>query len=450
MASQEPSSKDPERSTASPAAEPVGEAAPGNAMRRAGARSRRPEAAPSGKTPDGARTEASDANSIRPSRRVRREPAAPRAARGAPEGGQAMPEPPRAAAAEEAKSPSAHPPPPPQAADAVPEAIRARFVQVGRTYYFPDGARAFTDRGTRLTTPSENTEVVRSLVAIAQARGWSEIVVSGSERFRKEAWAAAQRAGLATRGYAPSALARAQLERKRSGREAQEARDEAGEPEAPESRRAGDAPRRASERTGALLRGRLLEHGRAPYRHDPHEPMSYFVKLETARGERTIWGVDLERAMRESLSQPRVGDEVGLRTLKREAVTVKTQTLDREGRATGERELATHRNRWSIETREFLEGRAQAARALRDPALEPRRAVEHHPELAGTYLQLRGAEEIARRRIRDPEDQRRFVALVREALAGAIARGEPLAPVRLRERAAREARAAEREPGLAR
>src|ERR1700692_3162726 len=53
-------------------------------------------------------------------------------------------------------------------ANAVPEAIAKRFVQVRITYYFPDGARAFTDRGNRLTTPSENTEVVRSLILIAK------------------------------------------------------------------------------------------------------------------------------------------------------------------------------------------------------------------------------------------------------------------------------------------
>src|SRR5262245_5270872 len=52
--------------------------------------------------------------------------------------------------------------------ETVPEDVLRRFVQVGHTYYFPDGAHAFTDRGKRLTTPSENTEVIRSLVTIAQ------------------------------------------------------------------------------------------------------------------------------------------------------------------------------------------------------------------------------------------------------------------------------------------
>ena len=40
----------------------------------------------------------------------------------------------------------------------------------------------------------------------------------------------------------------------------------------------------------------------------------------------------------------------------------------------------------------------------------------------------------AARRLRDPEDQKNFVALVRGVLADAVARGEPL---RLRERASR-------------
>ena len=33
--------------------------------------------------------------------------------------------------------------------------------------------------------------------------------------------------------------------------------------------------------------------------------MSYFVKIETARGEQTLWGVDLERAVKESLTHRR-------------------------------------------------------------------------------------------------------------------------------------------------
>jgi hypothetical protein len=58
------------------------------------------------------------------------------------------------------------------------------------------------------------------------------------------------------------------------------------------------------------------------------------------------------------------------------------------------------------------------------------------PEHAGTYLKLRAAE-LASRALREPEDQRRFVAQVRSALADDIERGEPLQPVRLRDRSLR-------------
>jgi len=73
--------------------------------------------------------------------------------------------------------------------------------------------------------------------------------------------------------------------------------------------------------------------------------------------------------------------------------------------------------------------------------LGAREAVRQHPELAGTYLNLRAAE-LASKALRDPEDRRRFVAQVRRALADDIERGEPLQPVRLRERAATKDRSA--------
>ena len=48
-------------------------------------------------------------------------------------------------------------------------------------------------------------------------------------------------------------------------------------------------------------------------------------------------------------------------------------------------------------------------------------------------LNLRAAE-LAAQRLRDPQDQKRFVSQVRTAVADAIEHGEPLQPVRLRER----------------
>jgi hypothetical protein len=283
-----------------------------------------------------------------------------------------------------------------------------------------------------LTTPSENTEVVRSLILIAKAREWNEITVRGTDRFRREAWLAARLAGLEVRGYQPTEVEQAHLVRSLSRRNGVSAGDSpVGAADMPPRRPETENP--APDRRGGLLTGKLIDHGRATYHHDTRQPMSYFVKLETSNGDRTIWGVDLERAFKESLTKPQAGEEVGLRAVRQDAVKVKTATRGADGKVAGMRELETHRNRWIVEKREFFDARAQAARTVRDTSVTPKQAVKQHPELVGTYLQMRAAE-LAAKRFRDPDDRERFVAKVRSALAESVARGEPLPPVRLRER----------------
>ena len=313
----------------------------------------------------------------------------------------------------------------------VPEHIHQRFVAVGHRYYFADGAHAFTDRGSRLTTRSENTEVIKSLIAIAEARGWTEVTVSGTERFRKDAWIAASVAGLTVRGYRPSELERAQLARtiaRKQGRTEHEDRSPADEERSADPPSPGAAPAR-----DRFIAGRLVDHGAAPYRHDPHERMSYFVKLETPTGFREIWGVDLERALKDSLTSPKAGDEVGLRAVRRDAVKVSVAERDADGTLVRESPLETHRNHWVLEKREFFAERAAAARTVRDAAIDPKDGARRHPELVGTYLQMRAAE-LAAKKFQDPADRATFITRVHAALADRIARGEPLSPVRLRER----------------
>jgi hypothetical protein len=317
----------------------------------------------------------------------------------------------------------------------IPDHIRKRFVQVGHRYYFSDGAHAFTDRGARLITPSENMEVVKSLIAIAEARGWKDITVSGSERFRKEAWGAASALGLKVRGYTPTEFERALFARKL-------ARGGAASPASGEPSPQTDTRRRTDRDEGVRdhpkggpITGRLLDHGVAAYRHDPKEPISYFVKIETPGGEREIWGIDLKRALKESLTQPKVGDEIGLRAVRRDTVTVQERERDSEGKVVGQKPLEAHRNRWIVERQDFFAERAAAARTLRDSSVDPKQGARRHPELVGTYLQMHAAQ-IAARQFRDPQDQEKFVSHVRTALADAVARGEPLPPVRLKEKTA--------------
>ncbi len=348
----------------------------------------------------------------------------------------------------------------PGAASTVPPEVAARFVRVGRVFYFPDGTRAFSDRGRRLTTRSENTELIRSLIEIARARGWQSLVVSGTERFRREAWLAAQAAGVDARGYRPTEFeqaravrARARAQNPHSGREAP--------PQVPDETRDPKAVHLAQMRKREAqrhdwIKGRLLEHGPANYKNDPAQPPSYFVKLETKRGERTVWGVDLERALKDSLSRPQIGDRIALRAVRRDAVTVRAPNVNGRGEVVGTRALNKHRNRWIVEQQQFLKLRAEAAAVFLNSKIDAREGARQHPELLGSYLQLQGAKALATERFRDREDQAVFVERVRRVLAYSIARGEPLAPVRVKEPSARRAtppparRPAERDASLVR
>lgn len=322
--------------------------------------------------------------------------------------------------------------------DSIPPEILERFERRGRHFHFRDGARAFTDRGRKLTTPSENTQVIRSLVAIAQARGWHEIHIKGTDRFKRAAWFAAREAGLKVRGYELRAHEEQQLAPARpqsAGRTNRVAHEAAGRTaaQAVPGAAAGQvplSPTKPERETGRLLTGRLIDHGPAPYHHDSRRPTSYFVKIETATGAQEIWGVDLHRALKQSLTRPQIGDEVGLRAVRREAVKVWTATRDPEGNVVGQKRLDTHRNAWILEKLEFFRERADAARIVRDPNMDPEQTVKKHPQLVGTILQIEAAK-LAARSFSHPKDGERFVGKVRNALADSVRRGEPLEPVRI-------------------
>jgi len=359
-------------------------------------------------------------------------------------------------------------------ADPVPEAVRAHFVQVGKDYYFEDGARAFRDHGHKLTSRSENNELVRSLIAIALVRGWQEITVSGSERFRRRAWREATVTGLLVRGYKPTEFEQARLVRDvASARKPAPPRVPLVEPSPSSSptnsttdesaTRAtlprkprpvptpthppppaassvkpakSNAPRESDSATATRRRelvGALVKHGYATYEFHPHGEPSYYVTLKTSEGERTLWGVDLERAIREAKSAPQVGDEVTVRRVAREKVKVLRREVSPEGELLGQRPIEAERNRWAIEKSSFLEERAVLAKFLRDPSADPP-DVRQIPALSGSYLVLKGAAAFAKEQIADAESRAKFLAKVREQLARAIEAGETIAPPRLRER----------------
>jgi hypothetical protein len=198
-------------------------------------------------------------------------------------------------------------------------------------------------------------------------------------------------------------------------------------------------PRRAfnPRRGGELLIGRLKDHGAANYQFRKREDPSYYVRLMTSRGERVLWGKDLERAVKEGETRPKPGDLIGARRIAREAVTVTTRQRDAQGRVIAQEEHHAHRTRWVVEKVAFFVERARLARRLRDEQQDMREVLRERPELRSTFLSARAAEEFAARRIADPKDRERFLELVKDAMTGSIRKGAPLPAVRLRDPRAR-------------
>ena len=181
-----------------------------------------------------------------------------------------------------------------------------------------------------------------------------------------------------------------------------------------------------------IVVGRFREHGRAPYQFRNREDPSYYLKILTNRGERILWGKDLERAIAQSATQIKVGDLIGARRIGGKTVAVTTRQRDAEGRMV-ESTRPARRHRWVVEKVQFFAERAKLARRVRDDQIDARKEVARRPELISTFLSLRGAQAIAERRIADPKDRERFLALVREAMANSIKKGEPLPAVRIRD-----------------
>ncbi|MBV6418384.1 MAG: hypothetical protein CMLOHMNK_03215 [Steroidobacteraceae bacterium] len=322
----------------------------------------------------------------------------------------------------------------------VPDSVQERFIQIGNKFHFPDGAEAFTHDSNRLTTRSENSVVIQSMVAIARENGKGPVTVGGTEFFKKEAWFAASLAGLDVRGYQPTDFERERLARAIAARRVPGAPETPalGAPPAPAEERS--APRAAGEArpaeprppSGDLIVGRLVDHGAAPYGHDPKQAMSYFVRVETARGDREIWGVDLERAFRQSLSTPGIGDEIGVRAIGRQPVTVLAAKRDAQGRETGQAPLDTHRNQWIVERKNFLDERQRMADVLRNTETPAADGIRRHPELEGSYMQLQMGRALAEQQFRDKAQREQFVDHLRAHIAQRIEFGQPLDPVMLR------------------
>lgn len=103
----------------------------------------------------------------------------------------------------------------------VPPDIEQQYLRVGDKFYHPKNTDlvAFEDKGNKLETKSNSEAIAESMVRIAEARGWDEIKVTGSETFRKEVWLEAASRGMHIKGYSPSEQDKAELAKRVSASE---------------------------------------------------------------------------------------------------------------------------------------------------------------------------------------------------------------------------------------
>ena len=305
---------------------------------------------------------------------------------------------------------------------AVPDAVRQRFQKIDDAYYFPDRTLAFRDHGNKLVVRTHNVAVVHGIVAIAQARGWEKVKITGTLEFRRTLWQEATKRGIDVKGYKPDKL-ELRRSRKPETRERADAAKDAVVPDPREPARPSVAPP-----ARRIVEGELLAHGAAPYRFDAAQRLSYYATLNTDAGERTVWGSDLERALTESRSQVRIGDRIVLREGESQQVKMQVPVRNAEGALVGDASQTFERRGWSAETAEFLTTMARKAQALQDTGRSREALLAEYPDLAGAALGLRLAGEYAKRVTIRPDDQARIVDAVRTALAEAIARGATISP----------------------
>lgn len=270
-------------------------------------------------------------------------------------------------------------------------------------YYFKEttGTQlAFEDRGTEVVTPHHSAEVVGSLAMLVHAKGWKDLHLKGTPEFKREMWLQASLLGLNVTGYTPEPIDVQRLKERQTTQAADARRTAQGVPQM-NSVQAGHEPvvqpvadeqilaskpesapvAIVKQMAGAIhdqLRsvfknegghearvvkkaladldskivtqrtyvGELLAHGAAPYKFDKDEKESYYVKLKTASGEQTIWGVDLARAMEDLHAKGPVAGPIILAFQGAKAVKTSVRVRDAQGNVTGWEPTVVNRNEW--------------------------------------------------------------------------------------------------------
>ena len=182
-------------------------------------------------------------------------------------------------------------------------------------------------------------------------------------------------------------------------------------------------------RSWEIITGRLEAYGAANYEFRSNASPSYYVTILSDRGPETFWGVDLERAIKQATTRPKIGSMIGLQRAGTELVTLPARSANRST----DRERKFRRTQWIVESVTFFAESLERARRERESHVEDRRALRESPELRSAFITLHVAEKFAERNIRDPRDRTLFVERVKAVMALSASNGVPIPEPRRRE-----------------
>lgn len=315
----------------------------------------------------------------------------------------------------------------------IPKTLLNKYHLVDHKFHYrndPDKV-AFEDTGKTLKTETNDKEIAKSMVELAEAKKWDTIKVKGTEEFKRTVWLEASLKGMNVKGYEPkdvdiamlNDLKKPEQEIKNTIERGEDRQKElavkeklAVEPKSitqtPEEIRQ-EKMQNLSEKERALLTifdrkmqaenfnekqravsmdqaidklhdkqihvGKLVDHGHAPYKNNPKNDPSYFATLENEKGQKhTLWAKDLERTLKEQNIIK--NDDIVLTYKGANKVEVSTKEIDPStGLPTGNRvPTVANRGKWEAQSLTKLKESTEKALTKND---QTKLQIQHTAEL---------------------------------------------------------------------
>ncbi|MDO8857450.1 MULTISPECIES: LPD7 domain-containing protein [Enterobacteriaceae] len=261
------------------------------------------------------------------------------------------------------------------------EGLIARFgyrAEKDYTAYTLDGQDAFYDYGShlRMATPeaSQSDEMILAAVLTADKQHHRGIEITGSDEFKERVFNLISEYNIEVKLTNPEQRVKL-LELKKANETAKEtAKENVADSNAnkqeganektnssvqqngmrweesasvqPKKQNASDTQKEDKAAGESWEKGVIVAHGRAKYEWKEDESMNYFVTLKNEHGEKTLWGKDLERAVKDAgVDTERL---VTVRKLGFVDVEVNAPVRDESNKIVRYETIQTKRNEWEV------------------------------------------------------------------------------------------------------